>query len=73
MMPHRRQFLRLCGTVLLASIATTLSITGCSDAPTGSYLPAGSQVVALGDSLTYGYGTSLERTYPQVLAELTGW
>ena len=73
MMPHRRQFLRLCGTVLLASMATTLSITGCSDAPTGSYLPVGSKVVALGDSLTYGYGTSLESAYPQMLAELTGW
>ena len=36
-------------------------------------VPAGSTVLALGDSLTYGTGASAETSYPTVLAELTGW
>ena len=36
-------------------------------------VPAGSTVLALGDSLTYGTGASAEASYPTVLAELTGW
>lgn len=71
-MMNRRQFLRLCGTVVLISTVTIMG-SGCSDAPTGTYLPAGSKVVAVGDSLTYGYGASTESAYPQVLAALTGW
>ena len=35
-------------------------------------VPAGSTVLALGDSLTYGTGASAEASYPTVLAELTG-
>ena len=35
-------------------------------------VPAGSTVLALGDSLTYGTGASAETSYPTVLAELTG-
>ncbi|MDO5693711.1 MAG: GDSL-type esterase/lipase family protein [Pseudomonadota bacterium] len=36
-------------------------------------VPAGSNVLALGDSLTYGTGASAETSYPTVLAGLTGW
>ena len=36
-------------------------------------VPAGSTVLALGDSLTYGTGASAVTGYPTVLAELTGW
>lgn len=59
----------------LASVglAVTIGMTGCSSEPQQAVLPAGSTVVALGDSLTYGYGTSPETAYPMVLAELSKW
>ena len=59
----------------LASIgvAATIGMTGCSNEPRQAALPAGSTVVALGDSLTYGYGANSETAYPTVLAELTKW
>lgn len=59
----------------LASIgvAATIGMTGCSNEPRQAALPTGSTVVALGDSLTYGYGANSETAYPTVLAELTKW
>lgn len=36
-------------------------------------MPAGTPVLALGDSLTFGTGTSPDNSYPAVLAKLTGW
>ncbi|MDO4769052.1 MAG: GDSL-type esterase/lipase family protein [Brachymonas sp.] len=36
-------------------------------------VPAGSTVLALGDSLTYGTGAAPDAAYPTVLAGLTGW
>jgi len=60
---------------MLASIglSATISVTGCGSEPTQTALPAGSTVVALGDSLTYGYGANTETAYPTVLAELSKW
>ncbi|MBF0657881.1 arylesterase [Psychrobacter sp. NG25] len=59
----------------LASIgfAAAISMTGCGNEPTQTALLAGSTVIALGDSLTYGYGASTETAYPTVLAELSKW
>ena len=59
----------------LASIgvAATIGMIGCSSEPQQAALPVGSTVVALGDSLTYGYGASQETSYPTVLADLTKW
>ncbi|MGP9689116.1 GDSL-type esterase/lipase family protein [Psychrobacter sp. AOP22-C1-C5] len=59
----------------LASIgvAATIGMTGCSSEPQQADLPSGSTVVALGDSLTYGYGANSETAYPTVLAQLTKW
>jgi acyl-CoA thioesterase I len=41
--------------------------------PQQDILHAGSTVVALGDSLTYGYGANPKTAYPTVLAELSKW
>ncbi len=53
--------------------AATINISGCSSNPQQNALPADSTVVALGDSLTYGYGADLEMASPMVLSELTTW
>ena len=36
-------------------------------------VPRGATVLALGDSITFGTGTTPEASYPAVLARLTGW
>ncbi|WP_296209858.1 GDSL-type esterase/lipase family protein [Psychrobacter sp. UBA3480] len=68
-MKLRGRFLMLAGIGLLA----TISVTGCGSEPQQDTLPAGSTVVALGDSLTYGYGANPKTAYPTVLAELSKW
>ncbi|MGP9558047.1 GDSL-type esterase/lipase family protein [Psychrobacter sp. AOP7-A1-24] len=65
----RGKFLSLVGI----GFAATVGITGCGSEPTQTALPEGSTVVALGDSLTYGYGANDETAYPTVLAELSKW
>ena len=61
---NRRHFLLLTAAVLAA----------CGKkAPKHSALPRGSAVLALGDSLTYGYGANPTESYPARLTELTGW
>ena len=59
-MKLRGRFLMLAGIGLSA----TISVTGCGSEPTQTALPAGSTVVALGDSLTYGYGANTKTAYP---------
>ena len=61
---NRRHFLLLTATALAA----------CGKkSPKHNALPRGSAVLALGDSLTYGYGASPAESYPSRLAALTGW
>lgn len=61
---NRRHFLLL----------TAAALAACGKkAPKHSTLPRGSAVLALGDSLTYGYGANPTESYPARLAELTGW
>lgn len=62
-------------SLILAGIglSATISVTGCGSEPQQDILPAGSTVIALGDSLTYGYGASPETAYPKVLADLSKW
>ena len=61
---NRRHFLLLTAAALAACGKKTAKHAA---------LPRGSAVLALGDSLTYGYGANPTESYPARLAELTGW
>lgn len=64
----RRDFLQA------SLLATGLFMVGCSDTPKmHAKIPRASTVIALGDSLTFGYGASKNQAYPAKLAEKTGW
>lgn len=66
---HRRHLLR---HALLSASALAL-LAACGRKPEAAALPAGATVLALGDSLTAGYGASPEEAWPTRLAALTGW
>lgn len=55
-----------------ALLLATLALAGCSRAKHAA-LPTGSNVLALGDSLTYGTGASGATSWPAVLAKRSGW
>lgn len=64
---HRLWAVSLC-------LAGLLVLGACSKtARQAQPVPAGSTVLALGDSLTYGTGAAPDTAYPAVLAGLTGW
>ena len=48
-------------------------LAACSKKPKFTALPAGSQVLAFGDSVTYGTGAQPGEDWPTKLALLTGW
>ncbi|MBI4988492.1 MAG: arylesterase [Rhodocyclales bacterium] len=56
-----------------ASLALFLALLVACSAKKVEPLPAGTVVLALGDSLTAGYGLSPEQAWPARLAEKTGW
>lgn len=59
---------------LLGALAVAALLPACSKRPPKAQpLPAGSTVLALGDSLTSGVGASADTAYPAVLQALTGW
>lgn len=60
-----RQFI-----LLMAAIVLTAA---CSSKTKEQALPAGSQVLALGDSLTQGAGVMREEAWPDLLAGKSGW
>lgn len=62
----RRRFVQI--SALLAA-----ALTACSKTAPHAALPEGSTILALGDSLTAGYGADAEAAYPAVLAGFTGW
>ena len=62
----RRRFMQI--SALLAA-----ALTACSKTAPHAALPEGSTILALGDSLTAGYGADATAAYPAVLAGLTGW
>ena len=58
-----------------ALLAAALVLAACGKRKrTGlAALPAGTAVLALGDSITYGVGAAPEAAYPAQLAQLSGW
>ena len=58
---------------LLAALACALAAACGKKPPRHAAIPAGSTVLALGDSLTYGTGAPADSSYPLRLAALTGW
>jgi len=60
-----RQFILLIAAIIL--------IAACSSKHKEATLPAGSRVLALGDSLTQGAGVKFEEAWPNLLAGKTGW
>ena len=59
---------------LLALLPATALLAACGKgAPKGRPIAQGSNVLALGDSLTSGVGADAATAYPAVLQELTGW
>lgn len=61
----RRQFLFLSSSILL--------LAACGGKTKYQKLSAGSKVLALGDSLTAGYGAAAGEDYPSQLAKITAW
>jgi acyl-CoA thioesterase-1 len=57
---------------LLLWLAFTL-LAGCQDSPRLAALPAGSSVLAFGNSITFGTGANPAEDYPSQLAASSGW
>lgn len=54
--------------------AAPWALSACQrKAPKATVLPASATVLALGDSLTFGYGAPPEAAWPAQLASITGW
>ena len=52
---------------------SSLVLLACGRRPKLSALPAGTTVLAFGDSVTYGTGADRGEDWPSLLAGLTGW
>ena len=67
-MMKRRQLL------LLAGLPPAPALVACGKRnATATALKPDARVLALGDSLTAGYGATAEQSWPTILAQLTGW
>ena len=63
-LPRRQVLQAIAGAVLLAA---------CGRTPKFSAVPAGSVVLAFGDSVTFGTGAAPGQDWPTLLAAMTGW
>lgn len=71
--PSRRDSLQRLALLPFLGLAAS-GLAACGKKPKlASALPSGSTVLALGDSLTQGVGASAAQSYPQLLAEHSGW
>ena len=59
---------------MLAGLQSALTLSACGKRkPSVAALKSDARVLALGDSLTMGYGATPEQAWPTRLAQLTGW
>jgi acyl-CoA thioesterase I len=63
------RWISVCGRILSAVIVVAL---GACSSPSLKEVPPGGVILAFGDSLTVGVGTTIEHSYPSVLARLSG-
>lgn len=61
---NRRRFL---------AVVALLAASACGGIKKQTRIASGSTVLALGDSLTFGYGAPPSAAYPEQLAGMTGW
>ncbi len=60
--------------LLLAGLQSALALAACGKRkPSVAALKSDARVLALGDSLTVGYGATPEQAWPTLLAQQTGW
>lgn len=59
--------------IATATIFSTLGACEKKNTSSATPVPAGATVIALGDSLTAGFGTTESNSYPTVLKSLTSW
>lgn len=57
---------------LIACAVLTITFYGCSKQPKFQAMPTEGVILAFGDSLTAGYGTTPENSYPSILEMLSG-
>jgi len=54
-------------------LLVTLALLSACDKPQVDAIPTSSNILALGDSLTAGYGVNSDEAWPSLLAGKTGW
>jgi lysophospholipase L1-like esterase len=69
---HSTHRLALTLRILALLLMAAMLLAACGKAREQA-LPAGSTVLALGDSLTEGYGVAREEAWPKLLADKSGW
>ncbi|MFA7399983.1 MAG: arylesterase [Sideroxydans sp.] len=59
--------------ILRTMLLVTLALLSACDKPQVDAIPTSSNILALGDSLTAGYGVNSDEAWPSLLAGKTGW